>query len=354
MSYFNAASHGLPAPHVYEAMINFMKAQAKSTSAPITLTCDEELFNAKKAIASVISARVEQLGFASTTTDAWHAVSGSLDLAGKRILVTEHEWGDYYRLLAKRDDIEVQVLPSLDFAKPDLSSWEQLIDDDVAAIFVPLVTSIAGYRYPVEDIGALPRSINTKLIVDAAQALGQTEVNVSHLNCDAIISTCRKWMRGPRQTALFWINDTWGNQDQPITASALAPADQNQALIVGAGAAAQSILQHSIHQIERQLSIQANEIRTWAAATGIRVYGGENAKSAIVSLVLGQTELKAVNDALARVGIVGKVVDIHTAEPLAQNPNDPQKLLRLSAHVYNSNSELEQLENVISRAVHVI
>lgn len=348
MSYFNAASHGLPDPYVYEAVINSMKVQAASA---IELYGGEELLNAKNAVASMLSARLDQLGFTSTTTAAWHAVIGSLNLAGKRVLITEHEWGDYYRLLAKRDDIEIQVLPALNFAEPDLSSWEQLIDDDVAAIFIPLVTSVAGYRYPVEDIGALSRSVGTKLIVDAAQAIGQIEVNVSHLNCDAIISTCRKWMRGPRQTALFWLNDTWNGKDKPIVASELAPADQNQALLIGLGAAAQYILQHSLNHIEQQLSTHAEGIRTWAVANGISVYGGSNAKSAIVSLDLGEQDLKFVNHAFIREDIFAKIVNIHAAEPLQKTLGGPQKVLRLSAHVYTSDSDIEHLKNVISKAL---
>ena len=351
MSYFNAASHGLPNSSVYEAMADFLNGQAKPVLGR-ALKEDERLLDAKAAVASVLSARVDQLGFTSTTTAAWHAVVGSLDLAGKRVLVTEHEWGDFYRLLAKRKDIEIQVLPALDFANPDLSSWAQAIDDDVAAIFVPLVTSIAGYRYPVEEIGALPRPKGTKLIVDAAQALGQTAVNVSHLNCDAVISTCRKWMRGPRQTALFWINDTWGEDESPVTASSLAPADQNPALIVGLGAAAQDILQRSEQQIDQRLRLQADDLRNWADENGIAVYGGKDAKSAIVSLDMGEKRLKAATEAFDQNGIVAKIVNLQTAEPLQRKADHPPKVLRLSAHIYTSKADLEQLKQVILRSLH--
>jgi|GEM_PF-1950361 len=346
MPYFNAASHGLPDLSVYEAMIDFMKLQAQSASGAITSEANGKLIDAKKAVASVLSSPVDQLGFASTTTAAWHAVVGSLDLADKRVLVTEHEWGDYYRLLSKRDDVDVQVLPALDFAKPDLSSWKDLIDDDVAAIFVPMVTSIAGYRYPIENIGALPRPARTKLIVDAAQALGQTEVNVSLLNCDAIISTCRKWLRGPRQTALFWISDSWGN-GLTISASELAPPDQNQALLVGLGAAAQCLLGHSIDDIEKQLTSQAQDLRSWAIANEVRVYGEANARSAIVSLDLGEPDLNKVNSTFERDGIIGKIVNVHKVEPLQMGKTGPKNVLRLSAHTYTSDAEINKLKSAI-------
>lgn len=351
MSYFNAASHGLPDQSVYQAMINFIKIQAQSSSGVLSPESNAELSNAKKAVAEVLSARVDQIGFASTTTAAWHTVVGSLNLSGKRILVTEHEWGDYYRLLSKRSDIEIQVLPSLDFSKPDLTAWKDLIDEEVAAIFVPMITSISGYRYPVKEIAAIPRPAGTKLIVDAAQALGQTEVNVSDLNCDAIVCTCRKWFRGPRQVALFWINDGWGGKGIPITAATLAPPDQNQALLVGLGAAALCLLRQSIGGIEQQITTQADQLKTWAISNGIGVYGGDNAKSAIISLEFDEKGLKDLDGAFAREGIVAKIVNTHKAEPLQKKRDTPENVLRLSAHVYTSDSELEHLKKIILSAI---
>lgn len=346
MPYFNAASHGLPDPNVYAAMADFLKKQAQSKFDQEPDEADK-IIAAKKSVASLLSARPDQLGFTSTTTSAWHVVVGALDLSGKRVLVTEHEWGDYYRLLAKRSDVEIQILPPLDFTNPDLSSWQQAIDTDVAAIFVPFVTSIAGYRYPVENICALARPQGTKLVLDAAQALGQTEVNAAELNCDAIVSTCRKWMRGPRQTALFWMNDHWTSQGAPISAPALAPADQNAALMIGLGQAARNILQQPKHQ----LRTQANDLRHWATTNEISVYGADSAQSSIVSLVFDMTELEAVDAALRSKGITAKIITRSHAEPLQRGHNTPQKLLRLSAHVYNSDVEIQHLKEAVLTAL---
>lgn len=94
MSYFNAASHGLPNPDVYEAMADFLDGQA-TTVAGGSLKENGYVLDAKAAVASVLTARVDRLGFTSTTTAAWHTVVGSLDLAEKRVLVAEHEWGDF-------------------------------------------------------------------------------------------------------------------------------------------------------------------------------------------------------------------------------------------------------------------
>lgn len=353
MSYFNAASHGLPDPNVYTAMADFLISQSGLAQAKTKCGENEKLLDAKRAVASILSTEVDQLGFTSTTTAAWHAIVGQLDLAGKRVLVTEHEWGDFYRILAKRADITIEVLPALNLSDPNLSLWAARLDEDVAAIFVPLITSTSGARYPVEAIGLLPRSNGTKFIVDAAEALGQTPISVNKLNCDAIVSTCRKWLRGPRQTALFWVNTSWSESDE-FSASSLAPADQNAALMIGLGAAAQSYLMHTPQGVEQTLRAQASDLRTWASSNGISVYGGGGGKksqSAIVSLDLDQRELKAVTAALEQVGIVGKVIDINVVEPLNRALSNQTKILRISPHIYNSGSDLQQLKDVISGAL---
>lgn len=159
-------------------------------------------------------------------------------------------------------------------------------------------------------------------------------------------------MRGPRQTALFWINDTWGEDGAPVTASSLALADQNPALIVGLGVAARDILQRPEQQIEQKLLLQSDGLRPWAAENGIAVYGGKDAKSAIVSLDMGEKALEAVTNAFDKGCIVGKIVSVQTAELLQLKAADPKKMLRLSAHVYTTESELEQLKQVFLRSLH--
>lgn len=79
--------------------------------------------------------------------------------------------------------------------------------------------------------------------------------------------------------------------------------------------------------------------------------GGQDSQSAIVSLDLAQKELASVSGALEHAEIVGKIVDIQIAEPLHDNSKIPKKVLRLSAHLYNSESDLQHLKEVIARVL---
>lgn len=351
MPYFNAASHSAPHVDVYKAMVKFLEQQANSTPTQAMHAEKNAFADARDLVADVISANVQEIGLTTTTTAAWQAVVGTLDLGGKRILIAEHEWGDFYRALAKRPDIEVQVLPSLDLSKPDLSAWEPFIDEDVAAIFVPLLTSASGARYPVEKIGLLPRPSGTKFIVDAAQGLGQTNVNVGLLNCDAIVSTCRKWMRGPRQTALFWLKSDWLAGDNPLNAQSLAPADQNVALMIGLGVAAKHLIFQGQQAVEAKICERANSLRVWARSNGLVIYGGGLSQSGIVSFDLKQSDLDRVSTAFNAANLVAKVVEVSVVEPCLHLPDQQKKVLRLSPHTYTTDEEMDQLKELILEAI---
>lgn len=343
-TYFNSASHGLPPPEAYRRIARHMSDQARIGAQAANTQAAGELSVLRDNCARLLTTTPDRIGFTSTTTAAFHALASRLDLTGKRVLVTEHDWGDYYRFLSARSDVTVQVLPPLDLGAPDLSEWAALIDESVAAIFVPMLTCAAGLRYPVEAIGALPRPDSTMFIVDAAQALGQTRVDVGQINCDGLISTCRKWLRGPRQTALFWIGENWRVDGQPLIASALQPADHEPALLLGLGVSVANWFEQGPEVVQAALKQKSDRLRLLATQAGFSVFGGDQAQSATVSIELPHAALPAVMAAvmaaLRTTGYQVKSPDIARLEPLFCT-NAPPAIIRLSPHVYTSDTALD-------------
>ncbi len=339
-TYFNSASHGLPPPGVYHRIARHMSDQARIGAQAANAQVVRELSLLRDNCARLLATTPDRIGFTSTTTAAFHALTSRLDLAGKRVLVTEHDWGDYYRFLSARSDVTVQTLPPLDLGAPDLSQWADLIDESVAAIFVPMQTCAAGLRYPVEAIGALPRPDSTMFIVDAAQALGQIGVDVGQINCDGLISTCRKWLRGPRQTALFWIGENWRTGGQAGDASALQPADQEPALLLGLGVSVANWLDQGPEVIQTALTQKSDRLRHLATQAGFSIFGGDPAHSATVSIELPRAALPSVMSDLQSAGYQVKSPDIARFEPLFGTAAPPA-IIRLSPHVYTSDTALD-------------
>lgn len=345
--YFNAASHGLPEAGVYRRIADCMRSQAELGPEKAAHRWRDQIAEAKDSAARLLNSAAGQVGFTSTTTAAWHSIFSRLDLDGKRVLVTEHEWGDYFRALSLRRGITVEVLPPLDFEAPDLAGWAERIDEDVAVICIPMITSIAGFCYPVEAIGALPRPSGTRLIVDAAQALGQMDVDVARLGCDALISTCRKWLRGPRSTALFWISEAWSSTQDEVSVQSVAPADQNAALIVGLGEAIEVYAGKTPEGTQKRLAQLADRLRKWARSGGIAVFGGPAARSAIVSLEVPAKNMAGLREKMAEGGFSVKMPEISTAEPASPSQDGQRHILRISPHVYTTDEDIDCLTDAL-------
>lgn len=327
---------------MYDRAVEYLRCEAGMGPDGAARHWADQLRNVRQSAATLLGGEPDGIGFSATTTTAWRAMLARMDLAGKRVLVAPHDWGYFYRTLKLLGDVTVEVLPALSGENPDLGAWAARMGEDVAALFVPMVTAVGGVRYPVEAIGALPRPEQTKYIVDGAQALGQMPVDVGRIGCDVFVATGRKWLRGPRQVSMLWVGAGCA-----FTASDLEPADKNNALLLGLGVAIDHLLDISVEAVEQQIKTRADVLRSWATAQSVPLVAGH---SGSVTLKLAAKDGQAAMQALSGQGIVAKLLDEQYFEPLA--PVDVQGCaLRLSPHVYTSDQDVEGLLQVLTQVL---
>ena len=300
----------------------------------------DAIVSVRKSAALLVGGSENQIGFFGTTTNAWLAMLARMDLAGKRVLVAPHEWGEYYHALGLRGDVTIEVLPELDLENPDLSDWAARMGEDVAALFVPMVTSVCGAEYPVAMIGAMPRPEGCKYIVDAAQALGQIRVDVQQIGCDALFSTTRKWLRGPRQSSLIWLGDKW-----PLSGRDLEAADQNLALRLGLGVAIDHVLDVGIEAVQADILLRSDEIRHWARARGLPVVDGHTGS---VSIKVADAAVSGLSETLRAYDIYAKIPKAVFFEPVSGVGPTECNVLRMSPHVYTTDEHMETLFQALS------
>lgn len=345
--YFNAASHGVPAPGVFDVMRAYLSDEAQMGPLRAAVQWHDRVQAVRQQAAKLVGGATSEIGFSTTTTAAWHALLAQMDLSGKRVLVSSHEWGAYLRALSLRHDITVEVLPEIDLKAPDLSPWADRIGDDVGAIFMPMITSITGQSYPLEQIGKLARPAQAKFIVDGAQALGQVDVSVADMNCDAFISTGRKWLRGPRQSALIWMGADWQSAGQPVRARDLESLDQNLALRLGLGVAIEAVLEVGASQIQRQILDISDQIKDWARAHDLPLIAG---KTGGVSIKVNEDQVAHVQAQLDDHDIHAKLCDAAYFEPMSCQNQSECTVLRLSPHTYTTQADLAALFEMLRRS----
>lgn len=301
--------------------------------------------------AKLIGAQVTDVGLTSTTSSAWLDIASRLKIRGRRLLAAPHEWGDYLfalQRMADNADAALEVLPPLDLAAPDLSEWAARIDEDVAAIFSPMVTSVRGLRYPVEEIARMPRPATCVYLIDAAQALGQTEVDVAKIGCDALVATTRKWLRAPRETALFWTNPAMPPE---LRAAALAPNDVNITLMLGMGAALEQALEAGVSELERRLRALSGFLYQAGRESGLDTPDGRAPMTGAVTFLLPDESAPTVEAALREREIIAKFPHPAQDEPNCGDIPKGGSLLRISPNLYNSEQEISELVECVATAV---
>ena len=177
------------------------------------LTGYQQLLDIRQAVGQFIHASAAEIALTQNATMGMNFLANGLDLAaGDEVVSTDQEHGggiSPWRLLAKRRGIVVRELP-LEPALPGgpdaiLRLFKSAMTRRTKVVMFSHITSGLGARLPARELCALARSSGALAIVDGAQAVGQVQVNVQELGCDAYVGSPHKWMMAPKGTGILYV-----------------------------------------------------------------------------------------------------------------------------------------------------
>jgi len=205
--HFNHAGASLPSQATLDAMIE--QLQREATGGPMEAADQSIQARARHAAATLLNASTESIAFASSGSAAWGMAFNALGpwRAGERILVGRHEWGGNLACLyrAVSAGARLEVIPCDETGAVSVPALKQMIDSKVKLIALTWLPANGGLINPAEAIGAVARQHGIPYFIDAGQALGQLPCDVRALNCDVLKGAGRKFLRGPRGTALMYV-----------------------------------------------------------------------------------------------------------------------------------------------------
>ena len=185
-------------------------------------------------VGRLISAAVDEVALVQNATMGMNFLGHGLDLsAGDEVVTTdqEHSGGiSVFRLLAKRRGIVVKELP----LEPALAGgpdavvrlFAGAVTPKTRALMFSHITSGLGIRLPARELCALASERGTLSLVDGAQAVGQVQVDVQALGCDAYVGSPHKWLMAPKGTGFLYIRR--GAQDRFWTTLASGAWDNRE------------------------------------------------------------------------------------------------------------------------------
>lgn len=364
MIYLNSAGHGLPDSAVRQRMIRQLQREEEIGPIQAEAEVAQEVALVRGKLADLLAASEAEIAIPAWTTTGWNAAVLSLPVAGKRVLAAPGEWGSNVALL-QRLGARVEVMPLRTDGALDLEALAGLIDEQVAAICMPIVCSLTGERYPAEVIGALARPDGCAFVVDAAQALGQMPVSVQALNADILVAPTRKWLRGPRGTGVLYVRQSWLDRMQPSLvadygaaifadgtftdrddARRFEPMGCFAAQHLGLSAALDVFNTGGAEAVFARIAALADHARSRATAAGFALAGAEAATSGIVTLRMTSERIGKLMPKLAEANIVVKNAGAD-CEPLRTPDTVEGGFLRISANVYNSETEIDEVFDLI-------
>lgn len=348
--YLNAGGHGLPSADTRARVLAHAEAELASDTQTAAETARAEAEALHAGAARLLGADPAQLALGQTTTQFWLIAMARLPLAGRRLLLSAHEWGRHLRYLhhvAPSLGLRLDIVPEAEALDP--AAWAARIDDDLAAIAMQHVTSAQGITYPVAAIGALPRPDHTLLVVDAAQSLGRVPASLGGLNCDLLMGTARKWIRAPRANAIMALSHR-AQRVLGCNAAELQPMDANTGTRLGMGVALHEIERMGVAQHGAAIDAVAADFRAALAGHAQLAEWLEQGRPAgqpapgHITLRIPAPQVEAVTARLERAGILAKWARPSVEEPLSAAAADrDHALLRITPHLYNTAAEAEAL-----------
>ncbi|HMQ04946.1 MAG TPA: aminotransferase class V-fold PLP-dependent enzyme [Pyrinomonadaceae bacterium] len=177
----------------------------------------------RDAVARLIGCSADEILLTRSTTNAMTIAGLGIDLSrGDRVLTTdvEHEGGSaVWKHLEKRRGViidRVSIPPTDHDAKGIVFRFEAAIKKETRVISVSHVITSTGLRMPVREIAALAKGRNILTIIDGAQAVGNTEIDVKAIGCDAYAAPGHKWLMAPKGTGFLYMNKDAETKIQPV------------------------------------------------------------------------------------------------------------------------------------------
>ena len=173
-----------------------------------------EYGNAREIVAKFINALPEEIIFTKNSTDSInslaYSISSIIPYGRNEILLTEMEHHSNlipWQQLAKRENMKLKFAKIKNDFTLDMSDLREKLTDKTAIVAFSHISNSLGIINPVKEIVELAKQKKILTIVDAAQSVPHTKVDVKFLGCDFLVFS------GHKMLAPFGIGVLYGKKE---------------------------------------------------------------------------------------------------------------------------------------------
>jgi selenocysteine lyase/cysteine desulfurase len=219
-AYFNTGTLGAQPTVVLERVIESMRDNAMHIArtdyqgnGPQLLSGYASYDDLRTKIAALVNASdYKEISLTQNATFGMNYVSAGLDLKpGDEIINTDQEHGGGragWQVKAARFDLVYKQakipIPAND-PEEIVASIMKEVTPKTRVIAIPHIISVYGVVMPVKRICAEARKRGIFTILDGAQTVGQIQVDVQDIGCDAYYGSLHKWLLAPAGSGILYI-----------------------------------------------------------------------------------------------------------------------------------------------------
>lgn len=359
-AFLNSGASGPPSRRVLEATREadeFFSTEAYVNGA-FFKHLTESFASARGAAARLVGTTPENVALTQSTTHGMNLGIFSIDWGrGDEAIsvATEHPG-----LLVPLDAVRRRYGLKINLLEPPITAEKvrASLTDRTRLIALSHIDWTTGEVLPVEEISALARTRDITTLIDGAQSVGNTWVNVPDTGADMYAFTGHKWLLGPEGMGALYVRlDYTGHSTSAGFASladpaAFTPLDRENTLFEGARRFEASTISPAIAAGFEQAANDAAE-RGEEGAREIRRLAG-----LLAERLAELPRVKVISPMPASNGLVS--FSIEGIEPgeavqrlfqrgfILRSIPAPHSHLRASAHLFNTEAELESLTEAVA------
>jgi len=375
----SGASSQKPIP-VLEAMDRFARtsyANVHRGAYKLSVAATEAYEAARGRVAEFIGAEdAREIIFVRGTTTALNTVAFGWGLEnlneGDRIIASEIEHHANlvpWQMVAKRVGARLDHIPMTDDYRLDIDAFESMMGPDVKVVAVTGMSNVLGTMPPVKRISDIAHRHGARVVVDAAQLVPHSRVDVKELGADFLAFSAHK-MLGPTGIGVLWgtmdaleemepfegggemISDvtlhdaTWAeipHRFEAGTPPIIEAVGLHAAIDYLESIGMDKVLQHDIELTEVALERVGD-------VPGVTIYGpaGLDDRGGVVSMVMDGVHAHDLGTILDENGVSVRAGH-HCAKPLMRRLG-VSATARASFYVYNTEEDIDALVVGLRRA----
>jgi len=330
--------------------------------------------NARETVQKFIHApKKEEIVFTSGTTGSINMLAFSFGEQfiheGDEIMISEMEHHANivpWQMLCERKKARLKVIPFHDNGLLDLEQYKKLFSEKTKIVSIIHVSNTLGTINPIKEMIRIAHKANVPVMIDAAQSIQHSEIDVQDLNCDFLVFSGHK-VYGPTGIGVFYGKEKWLEQLPPYQGGGdmvdvvtfekttynelpfkFEAGTTNYIGAIGMAAALEYIAGIGL----KNIAAYESELLEYAtqkidAEGNITIYGCAPGKAPLLSFLIDKIHMLDAGMIFDKMGVAVRI-GTHCAQPVMQHYNI-DGTLRVSLSLYNTKEEIDYLCKAIQQ-----